>query len=155
MGVSETDEQAEKEYGPHIEYFYHKLLHMPEQLLLPPGHMTHSSLTHVLTKRPFPAYDEFNDMGFKEFNDRDYLVTGSAATVTAKLKEIIKDLNVGDLLLLPQFGSMPHDKAMENISRISEGVLPHLKGIWDDEGWEDKWWPKGQAGVSQTKKEAS
>ena len=155
VGVSETDEQAEKEYGPHIEYFYHKLLHMPEQLLLPPGHMTHSSLTHVLTKRPFPAYDEFNNMGFKEFNDRDYLVTGSAATVTAKLKEIIKDLNVGHLLLLPQFGSMPHDKAMENISRISEGVLPHLKGIWDDEGWEDKWWPKGQAGVSQTKKEAS
>jgi len=45
---------------------------------------------------------------------------------------------------------MPHDKTMENIERISKGVLPHLKGIWDDEGWEDKWWP---AGSSNTKKQ--
>jgi hypothetical protein len=21
-------------------------------------------------------------------------------------------------------------------------VLPHLRGIWDDEGWENHWWPR-------------
>lgn len=154
VGVSETDEQAEADYGEHIEYFYHKLLHMPQELLLPPGHMTHSSLTHVLTKKPFPAYDELNHLHYKEFNDRDYLVTGSAETVTQRLTEIVKELRVGHLLLLPQFGSMPHNKAMENIERISKGVLPHLRGIWDDEGWEDKWWPAGSSASEKKKKAA-
>jgi hypothetical protein len=22
-------------------------------------------------------------------------------------------------------------------------VLPHLRGIWDDEGWVNHWWPQG------------
>lgn len=142
VGVSETDASAEREYGRHIEYFYHKLLHMPEQLLLPPGHVTHSSLEFLLTKRPFPSYDELNNYKYKHFEEQEFLVTGSAATVVDKLKDIIKRLNVGNLMILPQFGSMPHAQTMENIERIGRDVLPHLKPIWDDEGWENHWWPE-------------
>ena len=25
----------------------------------------------------------------------------------------------------------------------AQQVLPNLKHIWDDEGWEDHWWPAG------------
>jgi len=25
----------------------------------------------------------------------------------------------------------------------AQQVLPNLKHIWDDEGWEDHWWPQG------------
>ena len=46
-------------------------------------------------------------------------------------------------MLLLQFGSMPHELAMENIDRVAKNVLPHLRGIWDDEGWENHWWPQG------------
>ena len=70
VGVSATDESAEAEYGNHIEYFYHKLLHMPEQYLLPPGHMTHSSLEFLLKKRPFPSYDELNNYKYKLTNTK-------------------------------------------------------------------------------------
>jgi hypothetical protein len=142
VGVSETDESAEAEYGKHIEYFHHKLLHMPERLLLPPGHMTHSSLEFLLKKRPFPSYDELNNYKYKYFEDNELLVTGSAATVVDKLKSIIKRLNVGNLMLIPQLESMPHEKAMENIDRIGKDVLPHIRDIWDDEGWENHWWPQ-------------
>ena len=31
VGVSETDEQAEKDYARHVEYFYHKGLHVPPE----------------------------------------------------------------------------------------------------------------------------
>ncbi len=141
VGVSATDESAEAEYGKHCEYFYHKLLHMPEQYLLPPGHMTHSSLEYLLTKRPFPSYDELNDYKYKHFEENEFMVTGSAATVVDKLKNIIKRLNVGNLMILPQFGSMPHEQAMENIDRIGRDVLPHLRDIWDGQGWENRWWP--------------
>ena len=35
VGVAETDRKAEEEFGRHIEYFYHKLLHLPTVLHLP------------------------------------------------------------------------------------------------------------------------
>jgi alkanesulfonate monooxygenase SsuD/methylene tetrahydromethanopterin reductase-like flavin-dependent oxidoreductase (luciferase family) len=141
VGVSETDAQAEAEYGPAIEYFYHKGLHLPEQFLAPPGHMTHASLTHLLTKRPFPPFEELKQMRFAQFDARDYLVAGSARTVTERLLHIIKTLRVGHLMILPQFGSLSHEKTMENIERIARGVLPHLRNVWDGEGWVDHWWP--------------
>ncbi|MSR13588.1 MAG: LLM class flavin-dependent oxidoreductase [Gammaproteobacteria bacterium] len=145
VGVSDTDEKAEAEYGHASEYFYHKGLHLPEQLLAPPGHMSHSSLTHLITKRPFPPFSELKGMHFPQFNDRDYVVCGSAKTVTQRLLNIIKTLRVGHLMILPQFGSLSHEKTMENIDRISKGVLPHLRNVWDNENWEDHWWPKSVA----------
>ncbi len=142
VGVSDTDEKAALEYGPAAEYFYHKGLHLPEQLLLPPGHMTHSSLTHLLTKRPFPPYDELKKSKYAQFNERDFVVCGSAKTVTERLINIVKTLRVGHLMILPQFGSLSHARTMENIERISKSVLPHLRPIWENENWEDRWWPE-------------
>jgi len=36
--VAETDEQAEKDYAKHVEYFYHKGLHVPPEWMGVPGH---------------------------------------------------------------------------------------------------------------------
>ena len=152
VGVSETDARAEADYAHATEYFYHKGLHLPEQLLAPPGHMTHSSLSHLITKRPFPPYDELKSMRYKDMDARDYVVTGSAKTVTERLLRIIKDLNVGHLMILPQFGSLSHEKTMENIGRIAKDVMPHLRGVWDGQGWVDHWWP--QACEKQTRQAA-
>lgn len=145
VGVSDTDEKAAQEYGPAAEYFYHKGLHLPEQFLIPPGHMTHQSLTHLLTKRPFPPYEELKKMNFPTFNEREFVVVGSAKTVTERLINIVKTLRVGHLMILPQFGSLSHQKTMENIERISKGVLPHLRPLWENEGWVDHWWPEACA----------
>jgi alkanesulfonate monooxygenase SsuD/methylene tetrahydromethanopterin reductase-like flavin-dependent oxidoreductase (luciferase family) len=142
VGVSETDSEAEREYGAAAEYFYHKGLHLPEQFLAPPGHMTHSSLTHLITKRPFPPFSDLKAMNYGAFNDRDYVVCGSAKTVTDRLLHIIKTLRVGHLMILPQFGSLSHEQTMTNIDRLGKNVLPHLRGMWENEGWEDRWWPQ-------------
>ena len=142
VGVSETDESAQREYGRHLEYFYHKLLHVPETLFIPPGHMTHQSTKFLVTKRPFPPFDSLKDRTFADFDREEYAVVGSAATVRERLTDIVKRLRVGNLMILPQFGSMPHEQAMQNIERIAKGVLPALKPIWEDEGWVNHWWPK-------------
>lgn len=154
VGVSDTDEKAALEYGPAAEYFYHKLLHLPEQLLAPPGHMTYPSLSHLLINRPFPPFEELKQHRYADFNARDFIVCGSAKTVTERLIHIVKTLRVGHLMLLPQFGSLSHAKTLENIERISKNVLPHLRPIWENEGWEDHWWPQG-AEVSQRTAEAA
>lgn len=142
VGVADTDAEAEKLYGHATEYFYHKGLHLPEQLLAPPGHMTHASLSHLITKRPFPPFDELKKMRYPQFNEREFVVCGSAKTVTERLRDIVKTLNVGHLMLLPQFGSLSHAQTMDNIARLGRDVLPQLRGIWDDTPWVDHWWPR-------------
>ena len=37
VGVSETDAAAEEEYGRHVEYFFHNLLHTPPYYQQIPG----------------------------------------------------------------------------------------------------------------------
>ncbi|PYO29638.1 MAG: LLM class flavin-dependent oxidoreductase, partial [Candidatus Rokuibacteriota bacterium] len=37
VAVSETDAKAEAEYARHVEYFYHKCLHVPPHWFAPPG----------------------------------------------------------------------------------------------------------------------
>jgi alkanesulfonate monooxygenase SsuD/methylene tetrahydromethanopterin reductase-like flavin-dependent oxidoreductase (luciferase family) len=142
VGVADTDEKAEQDFGYAAEYFYHKLLHLPEQYLIPPGHMTHQSLSPLLLKRPFPPYEELKKLRYKDFNAKDFVVCGSAKTVTERLINIVKTLRVGHLMILPQFGSLSHERTMENIASISKSVLPHLRPIWENEGWEDRWWPE-------------
>jgi hypothetical protein len=41
-----------------------------------------------------------------------------------------------------QFGSMTHEQAMRNVELFGREVLPHLQQVWQDEGWENRWWPK-------------
>jgi hypothetical protein len=57
------------------------------------------------------------------------------------LEHVIKDLHIGHLMVLNQFGSIPHDLAMDNITLMGEKVLPKLRHIWDGQH-EDRWWIK-------------
>ena len=57
-------------------------------------------------------------------------------------EEVIKSLRVGNLMVLLQIGSMPHELAMENIELFGREVLPGLRGFWDEEGWVNHWWPE-------------
>ncbi len=56
--------------------------------------------------------------------------------------EVVRSLNVGNLMLLIQIGSMPHELALKNTTLLGQEVLPHLRGIWEDEGWVNHWWPE-------------
>ena len=71
------------------------------------------------------------------------LFRSSPATVRDRLKEeVIKSLRVGNLMVLLQIGSMPHELALENIELFGREVLPGLRDVWEDEGWVNHWWPE-------------
>lgn len=143
VGVADTDEEADRIYGPPAEYFYHKLLRLPDDLAAPPGHLTYESLRNFIKNRPVPPFDSLLDERYKDFKQKEYLVTGSPATVSEQLLEIVKRLRVGNLMVLLQFGSLSHEHTMNNIRLFAEGVLPKLRPLWDNEGWENHWWPQG------------
>ena len=51
------------------------------------------------------------------------------------------ELNVGQLMLLLQFGNMNRDLALYNTELFAKRVMPQLAGLFEDE-WENRWWPK-------------
>jgi alkanesulfonate monooxygenase SsuD/methylene tetrahydromethanopterin reductase-like flavin-dependent oxidoreductase (luciferase family) len=147
VGVAETDREAEELYAKHIEYFYHKLLHHPQEYVAPPGYVDYRSLVNVLTGGK--NFLQFSDLSveLKPLKARDmiehgFVVVGSPATVRQKLEALVKRLNVGHLMVALQFGSMPHGVTERNIDLFGREVLPYLQGIWEDKNWENPWWPK-------------
>ena len=147
VGVGATDRQAEEEYGKHVEYFYHKLLHLPLGYIAPPGNADYKSLLNVLSagKNLLQISDftiDLKPLKAKDMIEREFVVVGSPATVRQKLEAIAKRLNVGHLMVALQFGSMPHEQAKKNIELFGREVLPHLQTIWEDKDLENHWWPK-------------
>ena len=49
--VAETDEQARREYEPHVWYYTHNLLKTPAQFSLPPGHTSLSTMLGTAERR--------------------------------------------------------------------------------------------------------
>jgi hypothetical protein len=37
---------------------------------------------------------------------------------------------------------MPHDLTNRNIELFGREVMPHLQKLWEDQPWENHWWPK-------------
>jgi alkanesulfonate monooxygenase SsuD/methylene tetrahydromethanopterin reductase-like flavin-dependent oxidoreductase (luciferase family) len=147
VGVAETDRRAEEEFGKHVEYFYHKLLHQPPQYIAPPGYTDYKSLLNFFLAGPNLL--QFSDLATqlkplkaKDMIEKGFVVIGSPATVREQLTEMAKRLNVGHLMAVLQFGSMPHAQATKNIELFGREVLPHVQKIWRDSTWENSWWPK-------------
>jgi hypothetical protein len=84
-----------------------------------------------------------HEITFRELADTRAAIVGSPATVREQITEFVKDYRIGNLIVTLQVGSMPQDLAVHNISLFASEVLPHLRGIWDEDGWEHRWWPTG------------
>jgi hypothetical protein len=87
--------------------------------------------------------EDVKSLRYRDFVEKGYVIAGSPATVRDRLKEeVVKGLRVGNLMVLLQIGSMPHELTLENIDLFARKVLPDLRGHWDDEGWVNQWWPE-------------
>ncbi|HZT51266.1 MAG TPA: LLM class flavin-dependent oxidoreductase, partial [Stellaceae bacterium] len=142
VAVAATDAEAEAKYAPHIEYFYHKCLHWPLQLLSPAGNQDYRSLVATLSN-PVRRTDDLKSLRYGDFVEKGYVIAGSPRTVRDRLREeVVKGLRVGNLMVLLQIGSMPHELAIENIDLFARTVLPELRDEWNEEGWINYWWPE-------------
>ena len=145
--VSETDERAEEEYLEHVSYFFNKCLHIPPYFFEAPGYRTRKS-TEFAIKTGQPAEVAATaalEKNWKTLVDKGFIIAGSPATVADRLIEAAKTLRVGNLHALLHIGSMPHELTEKNITLFAEEVMPRIRHLWADEGWEHKWWPQGAA----------
>jgi hypothetical protein len=79
-------------------------------------------------------------MKWKDFVEQGYVIAGSPKTVRERLREALKTLNCGHLMLLMQIGSMPPELVRKNTDLFAREVMPHLRDLWTD--YEDRWSPK-------------
>ncbi len=155
VAVAESDAAAEAKYARHVEYFYHKCLHWPIQYLSPPGNQDYRSLV-AAAKSNIRRAEDPKSLRYRDFVEKGYVIAGSAATVRDRIKEeVVKGLRVGNLMVLLQIGSMPHELTLENMDRFAREVLPSLRGEWDDEGWVNHWWPERLRGSAKAPAPAS
>jgi alkanesulfonate monooxygenase SsuD/methylene tetrahydromethanopterin reductase-like flavin-dependent oxidoreductase (luciferase family) len=141
VAVADTDEEAEVLYGEHLEFFYKKLLHQPPQYFTPPGYVEYPAQVGAFRSMLASPPVDLKALSAKDMIERGFAVVGSPATVRDRLEAIARRLGIGHLMAIMQFGSMPHDLAERNIRQMGTEVLPHLKAVWDAEGWENHWWP--------------
>ncbi len=143
--VSETDARAEAEYFDHIKYFYDKCLHIAPYYASAPGHSDYKSLVRTIKMQGNLWQQRLvdrKDWKFKDYVDNQFVIGGSPASVVDQLDEAVRKLRVGNLMVLLQIGSMPHELTKKNIALFAKEVLPHVSHIWDDEGWNNNWWPE-------------
>ena len=140
VAVSETDEQVD-EYAPYIEYFYKKCLHVPAYFGAAPGYRTTKSVKSGLSSMARQArMQQKANFTWKDYIDNGNVIAGSPATVRDRLREAIKGLRVGHLMVLCQFGDMPRGLAFKNTELFATEVMPHLRDMWSE--YEDHWWPQ-------------
>jgi alkanesulfonate monooxygenase SsuD/methylene tetrahydromethanopterin reductase-like flavin-dependent oxidoreductase (luciferase family) len=143
--VAESDAKAEELYYPHIRYFYDKCLHILWEYQAVPGNQDHRSLVNSV-KNLYPMQldlmSKVPNWKYKDFVDNQFVIGGSPKSVVDQLKAAVKKLRVGNLMVLLQIGSMPHELTLKNIDMFAREVKPHFRDTWDDE-WENRWWPEG------------
>jgi hypothetical protein len=75
---------------------------------------------------------------WKNFVDQGYILAGSPESVAQQLEEAAKALNVGHMMVLLQFGSMPPELVRKNTELFAKEVMPRVRPLFDE--YEDNWW---------------
>ncbi len=122
---AETDEIARKrEAKPHIEFFFNKLLRMPQEMLLPPGYLSLASMQGVMAaKRTLSGGVQTID----DLTEKAMFLCGSPATLREKLEQYQAQIGFGYLLPTMQFGTLPHELVTKSTTLFAGEVIPHFR----------------------------
>jgi alkanesulfonate monooxygenase SsuD/methylene tetrahydromethanopterin reductase-like flavin-dependent oxidoreductase (luciferase family) len=157
VAVADSREQAMELYRRPAEYFFGRCLHIDPRFAAPPGYSTEATQRAGLTSMVKKAADNAQALitadkvskaagagiTMEEIVERGYAVVGSPDEVAEQLTQLGRDLNVGHLMLLMQFGDMGKELTARNTELFAQRVAPRLRGLFGE--WEDRWWPKPMA----------
>ncbi len=140
--VAGSEQELQDKWAEHAEYFYNKMLYVYEGFNDAPGYRSIDTIRAGLLAQTLSRFGRpsVETKTFDELREAGNIVAGTPSQVTEQLEQVIKDLRVGHLMILNQFGSAPHELALENIELTAKKVLPKLRHLWSD--YEDHWWPQ-------------
>ena len=139
--VANSDEEAERLYAPHVDYFFNRCLHVYNGFADAPGYRTVKTIKAGMLGQVGKQADLRREgLTWKDFLDQGFIIAGSPKTVRERLREAMKSLNCGHLMMLMQIGSMPPDLVKASTELFAKEVMPYMRDLWSD--WEDRWSPK-------------
>jgi alkanesulfonate monooxygenase SsuD/methylene tetrahydromethanopterin reductase-like flavin-dependent oxidoreductase (luciferase family) len=139
--VANSDEEAERLYAPHVDYFFNRCLHVYNGFADAPGYRTVKTIkAGILGQVGKQADLRREGLTWKDFLDQGFIIAGSPKTVRERLREAMKSLNCGHLMMLMQIGSMPPDLVKASTELFAKEVMPYMRDLWSD--WEDRWSPQ-------------
>ena len=142
VAVAESRDQAMEMYTAAAEYFFGRCLHIDPRFAAPPGYSTEATQRAGLSSQVSAAAlrSVARPTEMKDLVDAGYIVIGSPKDVTEQIIELGETLNVGNLMLLMQFGNMNKDLTRYNTRLFADKVMPELKKFFG--AWEHRWWPR-------------
>jgi alkanesulfonate monooxygenase SsuD/methylene tetrahydromethanopterin reductase-like flavin-dependent oxidoreductase (luciferase family) len=155
VGVAESRQHALDLYTEAAEYFYGRCLHVDPRFAVPPGYVTEATQRAGIESQvkmaaegrksgappaSGPARLQSLARDMKGIVDNGYVTVGSPDEIVEQLRELATTLNVGQLMLMMQFGNLSTDVVKYNTRLFAEKVIPKLKPLFA--GWENRWWPK-------------
>jgi alkanesulfonate monooxygenase SsuD/methylene tetrahydromethanopterin reductase-like flavin-dependent oxidoreductase (luciferase family) len=145
VGVGESRQHAMDLYAQSAEYFYGNCLHIDARFAAPPGYATEATQRKGLQSQVAKASEyanKFNTLA-REMDaivENGYVIVGSPDEVVEQLCEVATNLNVGNLMMLLQFGNMSKELTRYNTRMFAQHVTPKLKALFSE--WEHRWWPR-------------
>jgi alkanesulfonate monooxygenase SsuD/methylene tetrahydromethanopterin reductase-like flavin-dependent oxidoreductase (luciferase family) len=137
--VSESFEQAERDYAQAVEYFFHKFAVFGEGPFIEgPGYRSERSIRHGFG-RSRGQIQRRKQLTFRDVVEEGNVVAGSPDQVAQKLREVCTGLRAGQLMVLLHIGNMPRDLVRKNTELFGTRVIPQLRDLWSE--WEDRWSP--------------
>jgi alkanesulfonate monooxygenase SsuD/methylene tetrahydromethanopterin reductase-like flavin-dependent oxidoreductase (luciferase family) len=145
VGVGESRQHAMDLYGEAAEYFYGRCLHIDPRFAAPPGYTTEQTQrlgmqSQVAKAASYSEKFKNRPTDMATLVDAGYVVIGSPSEVAEQLRAVATDLNVGNLMLLLQFGNMSKEASKYNTKLFAEQVTPKLASLFSE--WEHRWWPQ-------------
>jgi len=155
--VAESRQQAFDLYTDAAEYFYGRCLHVDPRFAGPPGYVTEATQRAGIESQVRLAAEGKAQTGpatnassatkmqslardMKSIVENGYVIVGSPDDVVEQLHELATTLNVGQLMLLMQFGNLSSELTKYNTRLFAERVMPKLRSLFAD--WPNSWWPK-------------
>ena len=139
--VAETDEEAERDYREHIDYFYNRCLHVYPGFADAPGYRTIKTLkANVTSQMTEQGFGNVASMSWQQLIDDVYIIAGSPDTVANQMKELVTSLRVGNIFCLIHVGNMPQDKCMRSTKLFAEEVIPQLRDMWPEYEDDNRFW---------------
>jgi len=135
--VAPTDQQAERDFAQHADYFYDRCLHIHPNFADAPGYRSLNSIRAAM-QSGLPAQLKPH-YAWKDLVDDGIIIAGSPKTVRERLREAMQSLNCGHLITGIHMGSMPPELVRQSTELLAREVIPHLRDMWSE--WEDKWSP--------------
>jgi alkanesulfonate monooxygenase SsuD/methylene tetrahydromethanopterin reductase-like flavin-dependent oxidoreductase (luciferase family) len=140
--VANSESEAEEMYTEAVDYFFDKCRHIYPGFANVPGYQTQRGIQETLDARSHGVGGYGEGMNsWKERVRTGAVVAGTPDQVAERLRDYCKEMRIGHLLALLQFGNLDRERTMFNVKLFGEKVLPQLRDLWEGE-WEDHWWIK-------------